>query len=266
MSSLLYHTQRWQATRERILLRDKYTCQQCDCGLTGGRTHPRAAVVHHLIPHHGEAELFWCDDDGLEASCKRCHDGTLQREEARGYSDRIGADGLPVDPAHPFHTGKLPRRWGYSIPHGMEPSGIPVTLVCGPPASGKSTYVGAHSKPGDVVIDLDVIRKKVGGVMWDQDASVNRRAFAYRAKMLKGLKDRKRGRCWLIVTAPTPQERETWCKALGDATLVVMDTPASVCIKRIMADTERRPQADSMIAAVHRWQRPHTGTPQPHPA
>ena len=105
MSSPLFQTLRWKATRERILLRDKYTCKSCGCGLTGGRTHPRAAVVHHLIPHHGEAELFWCGDDGLEASCKRCHDSALQRSEARGYSDRIGVDGFPVDSRHPWNGG-----------------------------------------------------------------------------------------------------------------------------------------------------------------
>ena len=258
MSSPLFQTARWQATRERILLRDRYTCQQCRCGLTGGRTHPRAAVVHHLKPHHGEAELFWCADDDLESVCKRDHDNALQREETKGYSDRIGVDGWPVDPKHPFHTGKLPRKWGYSIPQGMEPSGIPVTLVCGPPASGKSTYVLKHKEPGDTVIDFDAIRKRLGGTKWDQDPDIKRKSFAIRAKMLKGLKDRKRGRCWLIVTAPTPQERDTWCEALGDTTLVLMDTPAKVCIERIMADTERRPQADSMIGAVNRWQRVRT--------
>ncbi len=110
MSSPLFQTARWKATRERILLRDLYTCQQCRCGLTTGRTHPRAAVVHHLKPHHGDPGLFWCNDDGLEAVCKRDHDNALQREEAKGYSDRIGVDGWPVDPKHPFHTGKLPRR------------------------------------------------------------------------------------------------------------------------------------------------------------
>ncbi len=253
MSSPLYHNSRWKATRERILKRDLYTCQQCGCGLTTGRRHPRAAVVHHLIPHHGDAELFWCPDDGLDASCKQCHDGPKQSEEARGYSDRIGEDGWPVDSRHPFHTGKLPRRWGYSIPQGIEPSGVPVMLVCGPPASGKSTYVRDNLEPGDTVIDFNVIRKKLGGVKWDQCPDIRRQAFARRARMLKGLRDRRRGRCWFIVTAPTQAERDTWVDALGDATLVVMDTPKQVCIDRILADPERRPQADSMIAAVNRW-------------
>ena len=101
----LYHTARWQTTRERILLRDKYTCQQCGCGLTIGRTHPRAAVVDHKTPHRGDPVLFFCPDDGLQAMCKRDHDRHKQGEEARGYSDRIGEDGFPVDRRHPFWVG-----------------------------------------------------------------------------------------------------------------------------------------------------------------
>ncbi len=111
MSHALYHTARWKATRKRILKRDLHTCQQCGCGLTDGKTHPRASVVHHKVPHHGDADLFWCADDDLEAVCKRDHDGALQQEEASGYSDRIGLDGWPVDARHPANTGKMPRRW-----------------------------------------------------------------------------------------------------------------------------------------------------------
>ena len=253
MAHPLYNTARWKATRQRILLRDHYTCQVCRCGLVSGRTHPRAAVVDHKIPHNGDAELFWCGDDGLQALCKRDHDSGKQGEESRGYSDRIGADGWPIDQAHPFHTGKMPARWGYSIPHGTQPSGIPVVLVCGAPASGKSTYVDAHARPADTVIDFDAIRQKVGGTMWDQDQGVRARAFAYRAKIIRGLRDKRRGRCWLIVTAPSQAERNTWCKALGNVTVQVMDTTERECIRRIKAAPERREHVDRMIGAVRRW-------------
>ncbi len=103
MSCPLFHTGRWRVTRERILRRDLYTCQQCGVLLTDGKTHPRAAVVHHKIPHHGDADLFWCPDDGLEAVCAKCHNSEKQSEEIRGYSDRIGPDGFPVDSRHPFN-------------------------------------------------------------------------------------------------------------------------------------------------------------------
>jgi len=40
---------------------------------------------------------------------------------------------------------------------------IPVRVVCGPPASGKSHYVREKAGPGDVVIDLDTILRETGG-------------------------------------------------------------------------------------------------------
>ena len=100
----LYNTKRWQTTRDRILNRDNYTCQMCGCFLVKGRTHPRAAVVDHKIPHRGDPELFWCGDDGLCAMCAKCHNSAKQNEENKGYSDRIGPDGFPVDCRHPFNV------------------------------------------------------------------------------------------------------------------------------------------------------------------
>ena len=37
-----------------------------------------------------------------------------------------------------------------------------VWLICGPPASGKSTYVRANASKGDIVIDLDGIAREYG--------------------------------------------------------------------------------------------------------
>lgn len=37
-----------------------------------------------------------------------------------------------------------------------------ITVVTGPPCSGKSTYVREHARPGDVVIDFDVIAQAFG--------------------------------------------------------------------------------------------------------
>ncbi len=260
MSHKLYKTKRWQITRQRILKRDLYTCQMpgCGCGLTKGRTHPRAAVVDHKTPHNGDPELFWCPDEGLQSTCLRCHNRTKQAIEKRGYSDQIGVDGYPVDRHHPFYAGAL-KQWGYSIPHGVGPSGIPVTLVCGPPASGKSTYVASHAKPGDVVIDFDVIRRKVGGVKWDQDAAVNRRAFAYRDRVINGLKDKRKGRCWLIVMAPTEKERETWGKALGSVTVHIMETTRIACVQRVRADADRQQHSALMIREIDKWFTAFTG-------
>ena len=37
-----------------------------------------------------------------------------------------------------------------------------ITVVTGPPCSGKSTYVRTHAKPGDIVIDFDTLAQALG--------------------------------------------------------------------------------------------------------
>lgn len=98
----LYMTKQWRVLRDQILARDYWKCQKKDCGqfLQRGRNHPRSAVVHHIVPHKGDLNLFY-DMQNLQAVCWTCHSGEIQSEEARGYSERIGIDGWPVDPRHP---------------------------------------------------------------------------------------------------------------------------------------------------------------------
>ncbi len=103
------------------------------------------------------------------------------------------------------------------------------------------------------MIDFDVIRKKVGGSKWDQDASVNRRAFAYRDRVLRGLKDKRKGRCWFIVMAPTRVERDAWREALGSVTIHIMDTPRTACVERVKADPDRQQQSALMIREIGKW-------------
>src|SRR5262245_58464266 len=40
----------------------------------------------------------------LQSLCKLRHESAKKREEARGYSTAIGADGWPVDPRHPVYS------------------------------------------------------------------------------------------------------------------------------------------------------------------
>src|SRR6185503_745494 len=94
----LYHTARWQALRLRHLAREPL-CRACQ--LVGRVT--RANVADHKIPHHGNLTLFWSEAN-LQSLCQPCH-GVKLAEEARGYSDALGNDGLPLDLRHPFYKG-----------------------------------------------------------------------------------------------------------------------------------------------------------------
>ena len=247
--------------RLQALTADGYQCRTCKALCGGGPNTDTAPIVDHIIPHRGDPVLFY-DPDNLQCLCLVCHNRKTAGEERRGYSGEFGADGLPADPRHHFHTGHTARQWGYSIPRGVEPSGVPVVLVCGAPASGKSTYVEAHAEPGDVVIDFDLIREKVGGTKWDQRMSIRRRALSYRAKMIYGLKDRRSGKCWLIVMAASKAERDAWCSALGDVDVELMDTSKAECLRRIKADPARRQHAFRHAGVVEDWFRQKAKAPR----
>jgi 5-methylcytosine-specific restriction enzyme A len=64
--------------------------------------HTRAAtVVDHIIPHRGDWSLFI--EGELQSLCKSCHDSVAQAKDTHGHHGMIGADGFPVDQAHPFN-------------------------------------------------------------------------------------------------------------------------------------------------------------------
>lgn len=94
----LYKSKQWRGkggVRERVLARDPL-CVRC---LRRGQVVP-SEVANHVRPHRGDPGLFF-NDANCEGLCKPCHDGPTQSAERRGYSKEVGADGWPVDPAHP---------------------------------------------------------------------------------------------------------------------------------------------------------------------
>jgi hypothetical protein len=62
-----------------------------------------ATIADHIEPHKGDQQKFFFGE--LQSLCKLHHESAKKREEARGYSTRIGADGWPVDPRHPYIRG-----------------------------------------------------------------------------------------------------------------------------------------------------------------
>lgn len=104
-------------------------------------------------------------------------------------------------------------------PDWLRPSAIPITIVCGPPCSGKTTYLSTHARPGDTIVDLDVIAKTIepsyrhwAGML---TPSLLNRAIRARNAMLGSLERKTTGRAWFIVGAPTKQERDWWKGKLG---------------------------------------------------
>lgn len=80
-----YKTGRWQRLRRKVLKRDGYTCQATGVLLTGVPPAPDSPVVDHIVPHRGDARLFW-DAHNLRAVSKAWHDGVKQSLEKRGLA------------------------------------------------------------------------------------------------------------------------------------------------------------------------------------
>jgi 5-methylcytosine-specific restriction endonuclease McrA len=92
----LYKTKRWQRLRDNQLRRVPL-CEMC---MRRGVLEV-AMVVDHVVKHRGDRNMFFLGK--LQSLCKRCHDGEKQHVDINGFSNRIGADGWPIDPNHPVH-------------------------------------------------------------------------------------------------------------------------------------------------------------------
>lgn len=90
---------KWRQYREAFLKSNPF-CVKCQAR---GRV-SAANTVDHITPHRGDPSLFW-NPENHQALCAACHSGPKQAEDHRGFSEAVGADGLPIDPRHPFNRG-----------------------------------------------------------------------------------------------------------------------------------------------------------------
>ena len=207
--------------REEVLQRDPYCkCKGCgSCQRTGGCWRP-SNQADHVIPK----ELGGSDDLGnYQGMCDRCHDEKTLDERGWTYSGRKR------------HAA---------------------TVVCGPPASGKTTFVERNRNPGDVVYDFDVLAQALVG-----DAAFNPsdREFvaplvtAARDAVLAAWKSKRRGlgrHLWFIVSGAHADQRRRLKHRLH-ADVVVFEVDEAECLARIGRDD--RGDSDGRSEAVGRW-------------
>lgn len=114
-----------------------------------------------------------------------------------------------------------------------------VYLVCGAPASGKTTYVAEHKEAGDFVLDLDVLRQALGAPAKTSDC-FQQQVMAIRELLYQHIAFNKIGAkaVWVIAGLPNLNQRAAVAKRLN-AQIISMPTSKEECIKRAMHDTER---------------------------
>ncbi|WP_326659602.1 AAA family ATPase [Streptomyces sp. NBC_00385] len=209
----VYDDKRWPPLRDQVLS-EEALCR-AGCGRPPG-------VVDHIRPHRGDEQLAF-DRANLQAMCKPCHDSKTAVET--GFA------------------GGGPKR--------LAPA--KVTLVCGPPCSGKTTYVRDRAQPGDLVVDWDALAQALGSPHpWDHPAPLTPFIAEARDAVTARLgRSHAVENAWLIATAPRDADRQRLAPA--GATVVVLATDEDECVRRARQDS--RPAGT--IEAIESWWRTH---------
>ena len=129
-----------------------------------------------------------------------------------------------------------------------------MVAVCGPPGSGKSTYVRTRKSWGDLVIDVDALYSAMGAEgPHDNPAALKSFVLSCRDLLYDMLEDESDvGRAWVISCAPRRKDRNDLRYRLG-AEVVVLEVPESECLNRIMADPARKAHTELWREWVHNW-------------
>lgn len=184
-------------------------------------------VCDHIEPHRGDEAKFWAGP--FQTLCAPCHNGTKQRIERRRAGRRATA-----------------------YPDWLRPSAVPLTIVAGPPAAGKSRYIAERQRPGDVVIDLDMIAAGlIGGEVrhdWDREAHLQD-ALWRRNAMLADLSRREAGAAWFALLEPSAERRAWWQARLGAVEVVVIEATVETCLEHAARDADRSAAAVEASAA-----------------
>ena len=207
----------WQQLRAEVIAQEPI-CRVC-------RIAPSAEVDHILPLKRGGSN----DRANLQALCHACHVTKTQREA----------------PRRTMHTHVRQER-----------SMAPVTLVCGPPGSGKTTYVREHARPGDLIVDVDALWSAVSGLDWyDKPDALLPFVLAAREALIRRLAQANSIRhAWVITAGASSYDRDQYARRIG-AHVVVLEVDADECLRRIATDARREARGSVWPGLVRDWWR-----------
>jgi predicted kinase len=225
-----YYLKQWKDVRNAKMASVNGLCEIC---LTTGKV-VAAIEVHHIIPltkQNITNPKIAYGHDNLLALCKSCH----RKQHGLTLTMR---DGLYFNDKGEVMTNKQTK----------------VTIVWGCYGSGKTTYVKQNMTHGDLIIDLDMIGQAIS--LCDKTdvpknllyTSLKVRDFIYQ---LIATRDINTENVWVVAGLPTKTERETLRERLN-AELIHMDVTKEECIRRVMADKERKDK-DKQVEIIEAW-------------
>ncbi len=132
-----------------------------------------------------------------------------------------------------------------------------VTLVCGPPCAGKSTWVREHAARTDLVVCFDLLARAAGS------RGEHRHSHAHRAqagtafrRACAELATRDRT-AWVLRCAPGAAERAQLAERVRADTVLVLMPPLTVALARART-AGREPH---VLPAIRRWYAAYSPNP-----
>lgn len=138
-----------------------------------------------------------------------------------------------------------------------------VTLVVGPPCSGKSTYVEQHAQPDDLVLCVDTFAQEAGSPVTHSHEGKYWQAGEKRFQELcDELNVQKDITAWVIRSVPESEEREELALRIGATSVIVLLPELYVAYERALNRADV-PDIDvpATIRAISSWFRRYRPSP-----
>lgn len=204
-----YNSKTWLIFRQDIITERGTICQECGKKIYESRD----IQIHHtpieLTEDNYRDVNISLNPENVKLICSRCH-----------------------NKAHGRFVGGIKRR-----PRG-------VYLVCGPPMSGKTSYVLDNMTVGDMVIDMDRLYEAISFQdRYDKPDNLKYNVFALKNLLIEQIKTRygNFNSAWIIGGYPLLAERERMARDLG-AEVIMMECSKEECMRRLKHCNDYRMQ------------------------
>ena len=176
-----------------------------------------AVDVDHIIPIRQGGPVLAVDN--LQPLCRQCHVRKTTREQPGDHMTQV-------------------------------------IIVCGPPGSGKTSYVAERCTWGDLIVDVDAILAAISGLPWYDKptallpVALDVRDYLY-TLIRRDIADVPRA--WVITSEADAKKRGELAQRVRAESVVVLEVSPAECLRRISLDARRADAWQQWQPIVERW-------------